>query len=105
MFWTTFFILINGFTVFYKWDVSKFLTACTCFFIRFLSLVLDRLGFPDINIPTYIVLYLGYKVYYKTSIPKLKDVDLFTNIPSMEETERPEIPPTTIWGKISNAIF
>ena len=29
VFWTTFFILVNGFTVFYKWDVSKFLTSCT----------------------------------------------------------------------------
>lgn len=32
MVWTTFFILVNGFTVFYKWNVSKFLTACMCFF-------------------------------------------------------------------------
>jgi amino acid transporter len=67
--------------------------------------VLDRLWFPDINIPIYITLYFGYKIFYKTSIPMLKDVDLFTNIPSMEETERPEIPPTTIWGRISGVIF
>ena len=33
MFWTTFFILVNGFTVFYKWDVSKFLTSCTWRFV------------------------------------------------------------------------
>jgi len=33
MFWTTFFILLNGFTVFYKWDVSKFLTSCTWPFV------------------------------------------------------------------------
>jgi len=86
MVWTTFFILVNGFTVFYKWNVSKFLTAY-------------------INIPIYIVLYLGYKIVYKSKIPKLKDVDLVTNIPTMEETERPEIPPTTIWGKIGAVLF
>ncbi|KAF9784365.1 general amino acid permease 1 [Thelephora terrestris] len=86
MVWTTFFILINGFTVFYKWDVSKFLTAY-------------------INIPIYIVLYFGYKIVCKSKIPKLKDVDLVTNIPTMEETERPEIPPTTIWGKIADVLF
>jgi len=86
MFWTTFFILVNGFTVFYKWDISKFLTSY-------------------INIPIYIALYFGYKVFYRTKIPKLKDVDLVTNIPSMEETERPEVPPTTIWGKIGAALF
>ena len=63
------------------------------------------LGFPDINIPIYIVLYLGYKITNKTKIPRLKDVDLVSDIPSMEETEKPEIPPTTIWGKISAALF
>jgi len=86
MFWTTFFILVNGFTVFYKWDVSKFLTSY-------------------INIPIYIVLYLGYKIVNKTKIPRLKDVDLLSNIPSMEETEKPEVPPTTVWGKIAAAVF
>jgi len=63
------------------------------------------LGFPDINIPIYIALYLGYKFTYKTKITRLKDVDLVSDIPSMEETEKPEIPPTTIWGKISAALF
>lgn len=50
-------------------------------------------------------LYLGYKVFYRTKIQNLKDVDLVSNIPSMEETERPEILPTTIWGKIAAALF
>jgi len=50
-------------------------------------------------------LYLGYKITNRTKIPKLKDVDLVTGIPSMEETEKPEIPPTTIWGKIAAAVF
>lgn len=50
-------------------------------------------------------LYFGYKISYRTKIVKLKDVDLVSNIPSMEETERPEVPPTTIWGKIAAVLF
>jgi len=70
-----------------------------------LSLAVYRPRFPDINIPIYITLYLGYKIINKTKIPKLKDVDLVTGIPSMEETEKPEIPPTTIWGKFAAVVF
>jgi len=62
-------------------------------------------GFSDINIAIYISLYLGYKIVYRTRIPGLKDVDLVTNIPSMAETEKPEVPPTTMWGKILAAVF
>ena len=62
-------------------------------------------GLPDINIPIYIALYLGYKIFYRTKIPTLKEADLFSNIPTMEETERPEVPPTTIWGKIGAVVF
>jgi len=61
--------------------------------------------FPDINVPIYIALYLGYKIAYRTRIPRLKDVDLVSNIPSMVETEKPEIPPTTTWGKVLAAVF
>lgn len=86
MFWTTFFILVNGFSVLQMghFKFSHFLYVVPCWFSRFGP---DRLGFPDINIPIYIALYFGYKVFYRTKIPKLKDVDLVTNIPSMEETE------------------
>lgn len=82
--------------------VPQLLYVVAC---RFLQFAPDRFGFPDINVPIYIVLYFGYKIFYRTKIPKLKDVDLVTNIPSMEETERPEIPPTTFWGKIAAAVF
>lgn len=82
--------------------VPHFLYVVPCLFSLFAT---DRPGFPDINIPIYIALYLGYKIFYRSKIPSLKDVDLVTNIPSMEETERPEIPPTTIWGKIGAVLF
>ena len=82
--------------------VPHFLYVLPCLFSLFAT---NRPGFPDINIPIYIILYLGYKIFYRSKIPSLKDVDLVTNIPSMEETERPEIPPTTIWGKIGAVLF
>lgn len=40
-FWTALFILVNGFKVFFKWNVSDFLTACKyqkMMLIRFLLL-------------------------------------------------------------------
>jgi amino acid transporter len=109
--WTTFFILVNGFTVFYKWNISKFLTACLCALFVDFPMVSRQTDFrfspphPDINIPIFVVLYFGYKIVYRSKIPALKDADLVTNIPTMEETERPEILPTTILGKIAAVLF
>ena len=51
MFWTTFFILVNGFTVFYKWDVSKFLTSCVYSCVGFSSRAngVSRYQYPDLH--------------------------------------------------------
>lgn len=85
--WTMFFILINGFAVFFgKFDVSGFFVAY-------------------VNIPIFLILYFGYKIVKKTKIWKPSEMDFVTGIPSMEETETPEIPPKNIWERIAGILF
>jgi len=85
-FWTGLFILINGFNVFFAFDVADFLIAY-------------------INIPLFIGLYFGWKVIKRTKIWKPQDMDFVTGIPSIEETELPEVPPTTFLGKVAAILF
>ena len=68
------------------WDTSDFLVAY-------------------INIPVFAALYLGYKIWKRTKFWKPQDMDFVTGIPTMEETEVPEEPPTTFWGKIAAIVF
>ncbi|PVG03557.1 putative general amino acid permease [Serendipita vermifera] len=84
--WTGIFILINGYDVFFQFNVSKFLT---CY----------------INIPLFFSFYFGWKWWYKTEIWRSEDVDFVTGIPTLEETETPEIPPKNTWEKIGRAIL
>jgi len=84
--WTLFFILINGFAVFWHFGAAKFLTAY-------------------INIPIFVVLYFGYKIVKRTSIWKPLEMDFVTGIPSLEETETEEIPPKNIGEKIAAVLF
>jgi amino acid transporter len=84
--WTLFFILINGFAVFWHFGAAKFLTAY-------------------INIPIFLVLYFGYKIVKRTSIWKPLEMDFVTGIPSLEETETEEIQPRTIGEKIAAVLF
>lgn len=86
MFWCTIFILINGFAVFFDFNVSDFLVAY-------------------INIPLFFIIYFGYKIIKRTKFWKPQEMDFVTGIPTMEETETPEIPPVTILQKIAAAIF
>ncbi|PSS35352.1 hypothetical protein PHLCEN_2v1689 [Hermanssonia centrifuga] len=86
IFWNTIFILINGFTVFWKFDTAGFLTAY-------------------LNIPLFFALYFGWKIYKRTKIWKPHEMDFVTGIPTLEETETPEVPPKTIWDKIFNVLF
>jgi len=85
-FWNLLFILINGFQVFFKWNVSDFLTSY-------------------INIPIFITLYLFWKFWKRTSIWKPEEMDLVTGIPSIEETEKAEEPPRNIWERIADILF
>jgi len=85
--WTMFFILINGFAVFFgKFNVSNFFTAY-------------------VNIPIFLILYVGYKIVKGTKVWKPLEMDFVTGIPSMEETEIPEIPPKNIWERIAGILF
>ncbi|KAM6495241.1 general APC amino acid permease [Amanita muscaria] len=85
-FWTVIFILINGFSVFFKWNVSSFLTSY-------------------INIPFFVTLYLAWKIIKRTPVWKPHEMDLVTGIPSIEETEMPEVPPRNVWEKIAEVVF
>jgi yeast amino acid transporter len=84
--WTLFFILINGFNVFWKFNASGFLTAY-------------------ISIPLFVGLYFFWKVYKRTKIWKPLEMDFVTGIPTVEETEIPEEPPRNVGEKIANWLF
>jgi amino acid transporter len=86
IFWTMFFSLINGFEVFWAFSASEFFTAY-------------------INLPIFATLYFGYKVIKRTKIWKPREMDFVTGIPSVEETEMPEIEPVTILQKIAVVLF
>ncbi|KAF7289086.1 General APC amino acid permease [Mycena chlorophos] len=84
--WTIFFIFINGFAVFFKFNTSMFLTAY-------------------INIPIFAIMYFGYKIVYRTKIWKPLEMDFVTGIPTVEETELPPDPPVTFLEKVAAAVF
>ncbi|KAF8159384.1 general APC amino acid permease [Crassisporium funariophilum] len=84
--WTLFFIFINGYAVFWNFTAAGFLTAY-------------------INIPIFVCLYVGYKVVKRTKIWKPMEMDFVTGIPTVEETEMPEVPPRNFGEKISSILF
>ncbi|KAJ6474095.1 general APC amino acid permease [Mycena vulgaris] len=84
--WSLFFILMNGYAVFFKFESSLFLTAY-------------------INIPIFAALYFGYKYAYSTRIWKPLEMDFVTGIPTVEETELPADPPVTFLEKVAAVLF
>ncbi|KAJ7483172.1 general APC amino acid permease [Mycena latifolia] len=86
MAWTSIFILMNGYAVFFKFESSLFLTAY-------------------INIPIFAALYFGYKIVYRTRIWKPMEMDFVTGIPTVEETELPPDPPVTFLEKVGAVLF
>ncbi|KIM29391.1 hypothetical protein M408DRAFT_112567 [Serendipita vermifera MAFF 305830] len=86
LFWTSIFILINGYDVFFAWDTSRFLTSY-------------------INIPLFISFYIGFKWWYRTEIWRSDEIDFVTGVPTLEETETPPRIPRNVWEKIADAIF
>ncbi|KAF8806852.1 general amino acid permease 1 [Phlegmacium glaucopus] len=86
VFWTLFFIFVNGYAVFWKFNASNFLIAY-------------------INIPIFVVLYLGYKIFMRTKIWKPSEMDFVTGIPTPEETEIPEEPPKHFGERIAAILF
>ncbi|VDB94649.1 unnamed protein product [Peniophora sp. CBMAI 1063] len=87
-FWTTIFILIDGFEVFFpgQWNTSDFLVAY-------------------INIPLFFALFIGWKVIKRTKFWHTHEMDFWRGIPTLEETEEPEVPPKNWREKIFNALF
>ena len=59
----------------------------------------------DIDIVLFLGLYFGYKLVKKTKIRKWEEMDFVTGIPTLEETEVPEVPPRNVWEKISSVVF
>ncbi|KAI0050990.1 general APC amino acid permease [Auriscalpium vulgare] len=86
MFWTCFFILINGYTVFWNWNTADFLTSY-------------------INIPLFFALWGGYWIFKRTRFWRASEMDFVTGIPTLEETETPEIPPRNWREKLFNILF
>ncbi|EIM81765.1 general amino acid permease 1 [Stereum hirsutum FP-91666 SS1] len=68
IFWAIFFILVSGISVFFSWNTSNFVAAY-------------------VNLPIYAVLYCGWKIYKKTKILPLAELDFVTDIPSIAQTE------------------
>lgn len=84
--WCILFILMNGYNVFWNFSASDFLTSY-------------------VNIPIFIGLFLLWKIMRSTVIWNLDEMDFTTGIPSIEETERPEIPPKGFWQHVAAVLF
>ncbi|KAG6369107.1 amino acid permease/ SLC12A domain-containing protein [Boletus reticuloceps] len=72
IFWIPFYILLNGISVFWDWSASKFVAAY-------------------ISLPIFLLLFIGYKLWYKTKILPLAELDFVSNIPTLEETGDEEL--------------
>jgi amino acid transporter len=59
----------------------------------------------DINIPIFFALFIGWKLFRRTKFWKKHDMDFTTGIPTVEETESPEVPPKNLGERIFNIIF
>jgi len=68
IFWIPFCILLNGISIFWDWNAPKFVAAY-------------------ISLPVFLLLFVGYKLWYKTKITPLAELDFVSNIPTLEETE------------------
>ncbi|KAL4072265.1 general amino acid permease 1 [Scleroderma citrinum] len=67
VFWAVFYILITGISVFFHFNASSFVSSY-------------------INLPVFFSLFVGYKLWFKTKIRPLADLDFVSNIPTLEET-------------------
>jgi len=68
VFWSTIFIFVSGLSVFWHFNSSDFIAAY-------------------INLPIFALLYVGWKIFKRTKIIPLSQLDFVTGIPSVEETE------------------
>jgi len=85
-FFTGLVTLINGFTVFWQWNTSKFIVSY-------------------LNIPLFVVFYVGFKLIKRTKFWKPEEMDFNTGIPSLEETETViDQPRKGVLGVLSNIL-
>ena len=64
------FILLNGISVFWNWNTSKFVAACefrVCHQLESHAQICT-LFLQDINLPIFLLLFIGYKLWYKTKM-------------------------------------
>ena len=59
----------------------------------------------DINIPLFLIVYFGWKIFKRTKIWQPEEMDFATGIPTLEETETPEVPPANLAERIFDIIF
>lgn len=106
-FWTSVFILVDGYQSFFNWNTQNFLTAY-------------------INIPIFFALWLGWSLYMRRPFWRAHEMDFVTvrhsgrlhapasyfsrvsftqGIPTIEETDAPEVPPRNLAEKIFNIVF
>ncbi|KAK0549991.1 hypothetical protein OC846_002608 [Tilletia horrida] len=80
--WTTIVMLFCGFKNFIHghWDQADFVTSY----------------FP---LPLFIVIWIGYKLFYRTRVVKADEMDFYTGIKEILEAEEPEKPPKNLWEK------
>ncbi|KIK98889.1 hypothetical protein PAXRUDRAFT_133267 [Paxillus rubicundulus Ve08.2h10] len=67
IFWVIFYILFSGLSVFWDWSASQFIATY-------------------INLPIFICFFVGYKLWYKTRMVPLANLDFVSNVPTLEET-------------------
>ncbi|KAI6038671.1 general amino acid permease [Pisolithus marmoratus] len=65
IFWSVFYMLISGISVFWNFNASSFVASY-------------------INLPIILCLFIGYKLWYKTKI--VTELDFTSHIPTLEET-------------------
>jgi amino acid transporter len=66
--WVIFYILVSGLAIFWSFNASDFVAAY-------------------INIPLFALLYLGFKIFERSKIVPLQNMDFVTGIPTLSETE------------------
>jgi len=82
-----FLILASGFSSFVgEFSISVFLTAY-------------------LNVPIFLALFGAFKIYYKTRAWSSADMDLITGVPTIEQTETPELPPKDLLARIGRALM
>ena len=80
LFFNVLIIITNGFTAFVPWKTSEF-------FVAYISVII------------FVVMFVGYKIVFKTKFVKSAEADLDSGRKEVEEMFFEEVVPVTWWGK------